>query len=117
MSWSSTNDEWLKELKVGDEVAVWHSSFGSGHYDFAKIEKIHKTHFVIGSTKYRRDSGRHAGESWHPAWLRQATPELRQEIVAARRLNFLCSKLAETNWRKLPTETLEAIYNILNPKE
>ena len=108
-----SDNEWLKDVKVGDEVAVWHSSFGAGYYDFRKVEKVHKVHFEVGGSKFRRDTGRQAGESWHPAYLRQSTPELKAEVAAERRLNTLAAGMAKVNWRKIPLETLEVLNKII----
>jgi len=108
---------WLNDLKVGDEVAVWTSSYGSGYYEFRKIDKVHKAHFVVGGSKYRRDSGRQAGETWHPAYLRQATDDLKAEVATLKRVNILGRKFEGIQWRGLSLETLEAIDAILSAKQ
>lgn len=109
------NDKsWLDGLKKGDEVAVWRSSYGSGYYELKPVEKVLSKHVVVGSSKFRRDTGRQAGETWHPAYLHQATDELKAQIANARRINQLAQKFNGIKWSKLPLETLKAIDELLS---
>lgn len=76
---------WLASLKVGDEVAVygWTPQVG-------RIEAVHKIHFVVNKTKYRRDSGRSAGDDYYNrTHIEPVTPEFLHDIKVRRAKSFL----------------------------
>lgn len=71
------NEEWIKELKVGDEVAVLHNSFYSkNNYYILKVVKITPSGRLELSdgSKYMSDGKLIGAEYKYP--LRQLTPEI-----------------------------------------
>jgi hypothetical protein len=77
-------NDWLKELKVGDEVFVMRSGWGvQGHY--AKVIRLTKTLIItqkgLSKEKWRiSDGGIPGGSVWSQTHLAQVTPELKNEI-------------------------------------
>lgn len=64
-----TDRAWLDSLKVGDRVGVIGNGTDS-YVGIRRIEAIQKLHFVLSgaTTKYRRDSGRSAGDRGSWSW-------------------------------------------------
>ena len=78
------NDEWLQQLKVGDEL--FFGSWGSTPYP-CTVTKITKTQIVVAyndgrcKERFNRVSGRSiGGGSWHRNRLIQDTPEMRNDV-------------------------------------
>lgn len=113
----SDNREWLKSLKVGDEVILTHHHYGTRSRSVAAVERETKMYFIVGCHRFRKEDGREPGRSmgsW--ATIDPATPENRQRALAENRKALLVDRLGSTKWRSLPLETLEAIHSLL-PKE
>jgi hypothetical protein len=80
--------EWLKNVKVGDEIVVDYSSTWNRYsYRIHKVEKITPTGRIKldDGTQYQAD-GRKIGESYHFP-LRQITPEI-LELIKRRELMY-----------------------------
>lgn len=106
-------ENWLEQLKTGDSVIVSGSYTGSLPL-VKEVDRITNTQIVIGSTKYRRDSGRQIGGStWHWSWLQEATPEAVKKIKDEGRRRKLQYDLRETKWQRLSLEALEEITAIV----
>lgn len=103
---------WLKELKVGDKVAVrdpngWHVGV---------VQKVNKTTVSILLDRYKtvqlyyiidgyeRRSGSSRGH------IEPLTPD----ILNIMRKGVLTSKLNHVDWRSLPLEILEKVYGIVH---
>ena len=72
---------WLKELKVGDEVFV---ASGRGAWDtsytISVVEKITPTGKINVAGKQFSPQG-HKREGYHSTWLKELTPENKQEYL------------------------------------
>ncbi len=78
------NNEWLKNLKIGDRVLIESGSF-SRSYQFKNIIKITPTQIIVGNDEYkerfRRMDGRRIGDSGYTrGCLVEQTPKLMSEI-------------------------------------
>lgn len=104
--------EWLKSLKVGSEVAIYHSGSFYGRYDFTVIDRETSRYWIVGAARYRKDTGREAGDHYRSS-LAEPTPELRADEAAKKRRLFIERKIDSVRWRDLPLETLEAVNTVL----
>jgi predicted RNA-binding protein with PUA-like domain len=112
------NEEWLQQLKAGDEVFIFHSGYNQ-NYEKAQVAKVTKTHIVIDhgsySSRFKRDTGRVVGGSaWHTKKIVKPAPNIREKIE----LDILTSKARSLVVNlKLPTDraTLEALISTLAP--
>lgn len=112
-------DEWLSNLKAGDEVAI-RCGFGDDRYSFRMVDRATKTQIIVGTQKFSRNRGRLIGsERWNYTYLEQPTPEIRERIdiekrrsrassiIRSAKLDY-CSTITE-----MPIEKLEAIAAVI----
>lgn len=109
------DNEWLNNLKVGDEVVV--SEGGIANRVFrSTVERLTKTLiFIKGGQKYRRRGG-HSPGTWDTGFLLEPTPENLEQVKESTlkiMRRSLARRLREYTWHKLPLETLEAIEKLL----
>lgn len=71
----------LKDLKVGDEVAIVTHFGGTRVNSIAKITKETKLHFEVDNTKYRKDTGRQVGAAWDRDWDASSICIITDEIL------------------------------------
>lgn len=109
---ADVNQEWLQSLKVGDEVAVYHSGSFYGRYEFAKIARASAKFFTVGATRYRREDGREAGNRYRSI-LEEPTAQLKAQEAEKNRRRVLVRALDDTNWERLPLPILEGVYSLL----
>ena len=79
-------NEWLQQLKPGDEVYVSRGGWGR-YYDKGEVIRLTKTQIIIKQSgyesKWRRVDGRSlAGTTYSRQYLCESTPELKEEIEA-----------------------------------
>ena len=79
--------EWLKSVKVGDEIAISYSSPWRIGYAICKVEKITPTGRIKldNGTQYNADGEKIGDRYSHP--LRQITPEI-LELIKRRSLMY-----------------------------
>lgn len=118
--------DWLKELKVGDEVAAYAGY--SAEPVVGVVESVTPTlvRVLVCNTvhTFNKDRGqiRRRSNGWSGrSWIAQLTPETRAEIEGKRLRNKAMNVIDDCRWRELPTSTLEAIAKIITdekqPKE
>ena len=100
--------DWLDSLKVGDPVAVCHGY--AGDY-LAKVDRLTATQIVVGSYRYRRQSG-HAlgGGRWDTNFLYEPTPT----VVDALQRKILIKRLGTVKWADLSDEVLRAVVQLVD---
>lgn len=113
---SDATREWADSLKAGDEVYV----SGNVSQSIRKVDRVTATTIIVGGTKFRKDGCSEIGGSrWHSANIYPATDERKNDIREKRRrqnAENAFSRLTRT-MREYSTEQLEAVNNILEPKE
>ncbi|KKW10404.1 MAG: hypothetical protein UY48_C0038G0004 [Candidatus Gottesmanbacteria bacterium GW2011_GWB1_49_7] len=102
----------LNEVKAGDKVAVY-----SGHRDpyVGTVTRTTATLIIVGQTRFMRTSGRRAGaDSWCD-FIRPLTPEVADNIDAARAVSKECAdRLALRGFaEKAPIEQVRQCLEIL----
>lgn len=71
------NNEWIKNLKAGDMVII-SNRYGQS---LRKVDKITPAGFVrVNSFLFNQDGRERGGNTWERSYLREATPELIQEL-------------------------------------
>lgn len=105
-------NEWIKNLKVGDEVIV-DPGWGMLHH-IEKVDKINKTSINVGGTLF--GFGGVERSSWGRAIILECTAEAREKVLTARERYYIVNKLKSCMWDDVPIEDLRKIYDILYEK-
>lgn len=104
----------LKDLVAGDEVLVT----GIFHGRIAKVDKVTKTQIVVDNVRFRRDSGwQCGGDSWDRKSISVPTEK---EISDVKEENFrknLIYAISSFDFKRLSTDELKQVYNIVKGKE
>ncbi len=110
------NSIWLKSLKVGDDVAVRYSSFGSKSYSFGKIEKITPKGAIRVSTNkdllFKDGNANSSSSKWNSSWytLIPITEELLTMLDNKKKLDTVASFKA---WNTLGSPIINQVYDII----
>ena len=104
----------LKDLVVGDDVLVTSMC----HRRIAKIDKVTKTQIVANNVRFRRDSGWQCGsDNWDRKSISVPTEK---EISDVKEENFrknLIYAISSFDFKRLSTDELKQVYNIVKGKE
>ncbi len=99
------DNDWLANLKVGDEVIV---SCGWGDGRSKKVGRITATQIVVGGYRYRRSSGAECGRDSR-GHIHQPTQE-RLDRIAHR---SLYQSLGGWNWKDESIGTMRKVMGLL----
>ena len=104
----------LKDLVVGDDVLVT-----SRYYRrIAKVDKVTKTQIIANNNRFRRDSGwQYGSESWD---MKRISVPTEKEISDIKEENFrkkLIYAISSFDFKRLSTDVLRQVYNIVKGKE
>lgn len=118
----SERNEWLANLKPGDEVGRQMVG-GRGaylHVDFLTVKRRTANYILIGSVnnktyeqKFRASDGREPGNGMYV--LSVPTDELKKQLAAQTRKDALLKIIDAVRWRDMPISTLEAVAKIVDP--
>ena len=104
----------IKDLQVGDDVIVT----GMSHRSIAKVDKVTKTQIVVGNIRFRRESGWQCGDNrWN---VRRISVPTEKEISDIKEENFrkkLIYAISSFDYKRLSTDELKQVYNIVKGKE
>ena len=104
----------LKDLVAGDDVLV----VGRYRRCIAKIDKVTKTQIVVNNARFRRDSGWQCGsDSWN---IRRISVPTEKEISDIKEENLretLIYSISSFDFKRLSTDELKQVYNIVKGKE
>lgn len=103
-----TNKEWLKSLKIGDEVC-FNGSYG--RLSKRNIERLTKTQIILnGGVKFRRDTGLGIGFScYDQPFIDELTDSVRLKI----KTEYLRNKILNLNFKLLSIDAMERILAIV----
>jgi len=113
--WFTSNRGEVTDLKVGDKV-IELGGGGLGSYDaVSTVDRLTKTQIITKSDhKYRLSDGSgFSGAHWQRGLIVEPT----QERIATIRQANLARTFGHYDWKKLPLETLVAIWKLLPKKE
>lgn len=104
----------LKDLVVGDDVLVE----GMSYKRIAKVNKVTKTQIVVDNARFKRDSGwQYGSDIWN---RRRVSVPTEKEISDIKEENFrkkLIYAIRSFDFKRLSTDELKQVYNILKGKE
>lgn len=104
----------LKDLVAGDDVLVT----GMSYKRIAKINKVTKTQIVVDNARFRRDSGwQCCSDRWN---VRKISVPTEKEISDVKEENLrrtLIYTINSFNFKRLSTDGLKQVYNIIKGKE
>lgn len=110
MSDKDKRQGWLRDLRVGDEVAWFNYNFG---HEIHKVERITPTGRIVVENITFDYTGEELGSSnnWYkPRYLTEITDEIRNEI----KRNELVKTIKLVRWNEVDVLKLEKIINILH---
>lgn len=104
----------LKDLVAGDDVLVT----GMSYKRITKINKVTKTQIVVDNARFRRDSGwQCCSDRWN---VRKISVPTEKEISDVKEENLrrtLIYTINSFNFKRLSTDGLKQVYNIIKGKE
>lgn len=108
---------WLKELKVGDEVFLIQGRGVLGSYTtITKVQKITPTGKInVDGVQFSPNRSNYGGSNF--LWLKELTPESKEEYLAERKRQTLARNISNTLTPRmiseLSLEKLECLDNCL----
>lgn len=104
----------LKDLVAGDEVLVT----GIYHRRIAKVDRVTKTQIIVDNTRFRRDSGwQYGGDSWSRKSISVPTEKEISEVKEENLRKALVYAISSFDFKRLSTDELKQVYNIVKGKE
>lgn len=103
----------LKDLQAGDEVIV------DSLYDrtIAKVDRVTKTQIVIGTERFRKQSGWSVGGNiWHRKSIYVPTEEDISEIKEEALRKKILYTIRSFDFKRLSKSELENVYNLIKDK-
>lgn len=119
-----TNNQWLNDLKPGDEVARQIRGGWGNHLrvDFLTVKRRTATLIICGTEhsktyeqKFRVSDGYEPGGGIY--MLRQSTPELKERLAEQARRQGLLKRIDSIKWDSVKSDVLDAILALVGPKE
>lgn len=104
----------LKDLQVGDSVLVT----GMSYRRIAKIDKVLKTQIVVDNARFRKDSGwQCGGNSWNRKSISVPTEKEISDIKEENHRKTLIYFISSFDFKRLSTDELRQVYNIVKDKK
>ena len=104
----------LKDLVVGDDVLVT----GMYYRRIAKVDKVTKTQIVIDNDRFRRDSGwQCCVDSWYRKSISVPTEKEISDVKEENLRKILINTISSFDFKRLSTDELKQVYNIVKGKE
>lgn len=104
----------LKDLVTGDEVLVT----GMSYRRIAKVDKVTKTQIVVNNVRFRRDSGWQCGsDCWDRKSISIPTEKEISDIKEENLRKTLIYAIRSFDFKRLSTDELKQVYNIVKGKE
>lgn len=106
LAWGTPKD-WLSNLKVGDEIAVWQYRYP----EIRTIERLTPTQLVLdgGTLKFNRTTGnRVSSDKWISLTIGPVTDDVKETVDRAKAIR----QLRSIDWSLLPTPLLLQMSNL-----
>lgn len=104
----------LKDLVEGDEVLVT----GMYHRHIAKVDKVTKTQIIVNNARFKRDSGWQCGsDRWNVRQISVPTEKEISDVKEENLRNTLVYAISSFDFKRLSTDELKQVYNIVKGKE
>lgn len=103
------NNDWIKNLKVGDEVIVA-PGYGLLQH-IGKVTKVNKASISVDGTLFGFSGVERS--SWGRAIILECTEEARDRVQNERERYHIVNKPRNCNWDDVPIEKLREVYNLV----
>lgn len=104
----------IKDLQVGDSVLVT----GMSYRRIAKIDKVTKTQIVVDNARFNKNSGWQCGSNiWNRRKIYIPTEKQIAEIKEENFRKKLIYIISSFDFKRLSTDELKQVYNIVKGKE
>lgn len=104
----------LKDLVVGDDVLV----ISRYYRRIAKVDKVTKTQIIANNARFRRDSGwQYGGDSLNMKSISVPTEKEISDVKEENLRNTLVYAISSFDFKRLSTDELKQVYNIVKGKE
>ena len=116
----------LKDLLVGDRVAITKYSQYRRPYTFGTVKKVTKTQITVGNTRFTLSTGTRVGDgdSWYPTGIAkkngrvmtiQEAQEANKEIEMVLRRDYMVRLIVESKNKigSMDVDTLEKVVKML----
>ena len=104
----------LKDLVAGDEVLV----IGTFNRRIAKVDKVTKTQIIVNNARFRRDSGCQFGsDRWNVRRISVPTEKEISDVKEENLRKILINTISSFDFKRLSTDELKKVYNIVKGKE
>ena len=104
----------LKDLVAGDAVIV----VGMSCRRIAKIDKVTKTQIVVNNARFRRNSGwQCGGDSWNRKSISVPTEKEISDVKEENLRRTIIYAISSFDFKRLSTNELKQVYNIVKGKE
>ena len=104
----------LKDLVAGDEVLVT----GMNHRRIAKVDKVTKTQIIVNNARFKRGSGWQCGsDRWNIRRISVPTEKEISDVKEENLRNTLVYAISSFDFKRLSTDELKQVYNIVKGKE
>ena len=112
------NNDWIKNIKIGDEVIVTPGGIRSGNLPkIRKVEKINKASISVDGTLYNIKDGFERGrDPWAFSYISECTPEKKADLSLRYERAIILTAIHNAEWSKMSIEQLRAIREIINTK-
>ena len=104
----------LKDLVAGDDVLIT-----SRYYRrIAKVDKVTKTQIIVNNARFRRDSGWQFGsDRWNVRRISVPTEKEISDVKEENLRKILINTISSFDFKRLSTDELKQVYNIVKGKE
>lgn len=103
--------DWIKDLKVGDEVIVISGGWGAREH-IEKVENVNKTTVRVCGLLFKFD-GYERTSSWNRAKIKQCTKEARERVGLNEERRKLANALYRADFMNMPVDKLRRINAII----
>ena len=109
------NNDWLKNLKIGDEVIVIPGGIRSGNLPkIRKVEKINKASISVDGTLYNiKDGFVRARDAWAYTYITECTAEKKADLMLRYERANILTVIHNAEWSKMPIEKLREVFAII----
>lgn len=104
----------LKDLVAGDEVLVTDMYYRR----IAKVDKVTKSQIIVDNVRFRRNSGWQCGnDRWNVKSISVPTEKEISDIKEEHFRKELLYAISSFDFKRLSTDELKQVYNIVKGKE
>ena len=104
----------LKDLVAGDDVLITSMYYRR----IAKVDKVTKTQIIVNNARFRRDSGLQFGsDRWNVRRISVPTENEISDVKEEVLRKTLIYAISSFDFKRLSTDELKQVYNIVKGKE